>query len=105
MRVSFALGFVALLVAAPAVAQEAVFDVVNATSFGIVEFYGSADGDVSWEENILGGQTLASGASLSVDFDNGSGVCVYDLRAVFDDGDETVMQDVDICAQKSVTLN
>lgn len=86
-------------------AQEAVFTLNNATSFGIVEFYGSADGDVSWEENILGGQTLAAGGNLSVNFDNGSGVCVYDLRAVFDDGDETVIKDVDICAQKSVTLN
>ncbi len=105
MRVSFALGFAGLLVAAPAMAQEAVFTLNNATAFGIVEFYGSADGDVSWEENILGGQTLAAGGNLSVNFDNGSGVCVYDLRAVFDDGDETVMQDVDVCSQKSVTLN
>ncbi len=105
MRVFFALGVVCLMVAAPAMAQEAVFTLNNATSFGIVEFYGSADGDVSWEENILGGQTLAAGGNLSVNFDNGSGVCVYDLRAVFDDGDETVIKDVDICAQKSVTLN
>lgn len=105
MRVSVALGALSLLVAAPVAAQEAVFNLVNDTGFGIVEFYGSADGDVSWEENILGGQTLATGTSLSVNFDNGSGVCVYDLRAVFDDGDESVVQDVDVCTQKSVTLN
>lgn len=105
MRAAFALGVVSLLVAAPVMAQEAVFTLNNATSFGVVEFYGSADGDVSWEENILAGQTLAPGASLSVNFDNGSGVCVYDLRAVFDDGDESVVQDVDVCTEKSVTLN
>ncbi|MBC2834273.1 hypothetical protein [Paragemmobacter straminiformis] len=105
MRVSLALGVVSVLMAAPVAAQDAVFDVVNATGFGIVGFYGSADGDVSWEENLLGGQTLAPGASLSVNFDNGSGNCVFDLRAVFDDGDETVVQDVDVCTQKSVTLN
>ncbi len=105
MRASHALGVVLGLAAVPAAAQDAVFTVNNATGFGITAFYGAADGDVSWEENLLGGQTLGSGASLSVDFDNGSGNCVFDLRAVFDDGDETVMQDVDVCAEKSVTFN
>jgi hypothetical protein len=51
----------------------------------------------SWEEGVLGADVLASGNSRIVDFDDGTGYCRFDLRAVFDDGAVLEREDVNIC--------
>ena len=84
-------------VAAPAWAADRRVTIVNKTGFTIVEFYASAANQKDWEEDILGENTLPSGRSVPVDIDDGSGACVYDFRAVFDDGDEMVRNGVNVC--------
>ena len=70
--------------------------IVNATSSEIVELYGSRV-DARTPRNILGEATLPSGASMDVDFDDGSGYCLFDFRAVFDDGAVLERKRVNIC--------
>ena len=90
--------------AVPAMAQDRSVQVVNNSGFTIVEFYASTQGAVDWQENMLAGQAVGSGANLTVNFDDGSGECAYAFRAVFDDGDEAV-GDIDICSGSSITIN
>lgn len=81
----------------PADALDRHMTVINETSFDIVEIYGSNVGENDWQENMLGDEVLSAGASVDVDFDDRSGYCMFDLRAVFEDGDEVVSERVNVC--------
>nr|WP_295886085.1 hypothetical protein [uncultured Devosia sp.] len=69
----------------------------NKSSYDIVEFYASNTGSRSWEEDILGRNILPSGSSVVINIDDGSGYCKYDFLAVFEDGDEVVSNDNNVC--------
>ena len=71
--------------------------ILNETSFDIVRFYGSNVGSDDWEEDILGRDVLRAGKSVMINFDDGTGYCIFDFKAVFDDGDEVIKERVNIC--------
>lgn len=71
--------------------------IINETDYAMVRFYASNISKGDWEEDILGQSVLASGASVNINIDDGSGFCLYDFKAVFDDGDELVRKKVDVC--------
>lgn len=71
--------------------------IINETSYDIVRFYGSNVGTDSWEEDILGRDILRAGNSVMINFDDGSGYCIFDFKAVFDDGDEVIKERVNVC--------
>ena len=99
-KIAAALTGVALLttaVAAPAWAADRRVTIVNKTGFTIVEFYASAANEQNWQEDILGNDTLPSGRSVPINIDDGTGACVYDFKAVFDDGDELVRNRINVC--------
>jgi len=85
------------LAAAPANAQDRHVEIVNETQHGIVHFYASNVDRGSWEEDILGENVLPVGQSVNINIDDGSGACMYDFKAVFDDGDELVRNGIDVC--------
>ena len=87
----------ALATALPAAALDRRVTLVNNTGFTIVEFYGSNTGSKSWEEDILGADVLPSGSSVVINFDDASGYCMFDFRAVFEDGDVLERGEVNIC--------
>lgn len=91
--------------AAPVSALDRRVRIVNETGFAIVRFFGSNTGTDDWQEDILGEDVLPSGASVIINFDDGTGYCKYDLRAVFDDGDVVTQTDVNICEVGSFTFN
>lgn len=69
----------------------------NKTSYDIVEFYASNKGSRSWEEDILGSDILPAGSSVMINIDDGSGYCKYDFLAVFEDGEELVKYNNNVC--------
>lgn len=69
----------------------------NQSSYDIVEFYASNTGSKSWEEDILGRSILPAGHSVMINIDDGSGYCKYDFLAVFEDGDQVVSADNNVC--------
>ena len=79
--------------------------IVNNTGYTIVRFYGSNKGSDSWEEDILGSDILAAGDSVMIDFDDGTGYCKFDFKAVFDDGDVLVKKNINICKIGTFTYN
>jgi hypothetical protein len=78
-------------------AQDRRVTIVNETRFDIVEFYGSNVDAKTWEEDILGSDVLPAGSSVVINFDDGTGYCLFDFRAVFEDGDVLEEQNVDVC--------
>ncbi len=90
---------------ASASAQDRRVEIVNDTSFIIMEFYASNVDAATWEEDILGQNVLDSGQSVVVNVDDGSGYCLYDFRAVFNDGDEVTKAGVNVCEIGRFTFN
>jgi hypothetical protein len=91
---------VAALVAAlsaPAAALDRRVRIVNDTRYDIVEFYGSHVDAKTWEEDILGNDILAAGSSAMINFDDGTGYCMFDFRAVFEDGDVLIRENINVC--------
>lgn len=68
------------------------------------EFYGSRATTDSWEENILGSSTVPNGEEVMIDFDDGTGECIFDLQAVTMSGREIEEYGIDICTATSVTF-
>lgn len=93
-----------LALGSPAAAADRVVEVINATGLTMTEFYASVTSTNSWEEDILGDDVLEDGDSIDVDIDDGSGKCVYDFRAVFENGQQAVKQGVDVCRISTFTF-
>ncbi len=87
--------------AAPAAPEAGARDrrvrITNETGVTITQLYGSNVDRDTWEEDILGADVLPPGGSLVVDFDDGTGACSFDLKAVFADGDEVTKLGVNVC--------
>lgn len=105
VRLAAAVMFSGILAALPAAAQDRHVKIVNNTGYTMTQFYGSNKGSKSWEEDILGSDTLPSGYSVTIDFDDGSGYCIFDFKAVFEDGDEVTQPQVNVCDLGTFTFN
>jgi hypothetical protein len=101
---TLALG-VAVLGATASVAADRNVTIVNQTGYAVIELYGSNAGTSSWEEDILDVDILPHGSSVSVNFDDGTGHCMFDFKAVFEDGDEVIEDGVDVCSIGTFTFN
>ena len=91
------------MIAAPASALDRHVRIVNQTGYTIVRFYGSNTGADDWQEDILGEDMLPSGQSVVINFDDATGYCMFDFKAVFDDGEELVRDGVNICEVATFT--
>ncbi|MEQ9636779.1 MAG: hypothetical protein RLW68_11925 [Devosia marina] len=69
----------------------------NVSSYDIYEFYASNTGTNDWQEDILGNDILPAGSSVLINIDDGSGYCKFDFLAVFEDGDEVISPDNNVC--------
>jgi hypothetical protein len=82
---------------APATADEnKKIKIINETRHKIVRFYASRVGTKDWEEDILGEDVLGIGQSVTINFGTGD-YCVYDFKAIFDDGDALEKYRVNVC--------
>jgi hypothetical protein len=98
MRKLAVAALVALALAAPAVADDLEFMLVNQTSVSLVGFYVSPASSQHWEENLLdGGSYLAAGYEVGVLIADGLTTCVYDIRGVFEDGEVVDDLALDLC--------
>jgi hypothetical protein len=80
----------------PATALDRRMTVVNQTGVTMNNFYATNTGNDSWGKDWLGSQVMPSGSQIQVNFDDSSGYCMFDFRAIFADGDELVSQ-VNVC--------
>ena len=104
-RLFSALIAASFLTALPAQAEDRRVTIVNNTGYTITNFYGSNTGSGSWKEDILGKSTIAPGESVVINFDDSSGYCMFDFKAVFEDGDELIDEKVDVCTIGTFTYN
>jgi len=79
--------------------------IVNNTGQTIWRFYGSRVSTNSWEEDILGSSVFPAGNSRLIDFDDGTGACMFDMKAEYRNGGSNVINNVNVCTVSSVTFN
>lgn len=78
--------------------------VVNQTGQTIWSIYGSRATTNSWEEDILGPNTLPSGRSVRINFDDGTGACEFDFRFVFQNGQSIEHYGINVCSIATYTV-
>ena len=69
------------------------------------EFYGSRTASSNWYEDTLGRDVLLPGQSVRIDFDDGTGHCVFDFKAVFNDGEVLISNEVNVCEVETYTYD
>ncbi|MGV8952906.1 MAG: hypothetical protein ACOH2M_17545 [Cypionkella sp.] len=92
-----------IVFAAPAFAEDLVFDLINSSSVSLHELYVAPHDSDQWGDDILGTDTLAAGETGSVTIADGKDTCDYDMRFVAEDGSE-LERNVDLCKLGSFTL-
>ncbi len=78
--------------------------VQNVSGRTVYRFYGSRVSTNSWEEDILGSRVLSSGSSINIDFDDGTGACMFDMKIEFSDGGTRVENNVNVCSVSTFTI-
>lgn len=89
--------------AAPALAEDLVFSLINNSTANLQEFYVSASEADNWGDDILGRDVLAAGENGDVTIADGMETCSYDMRFVMDNGN-TIEGSADLCTTKEFTI-
>ncbi len=80
-------------------------DIINKTGQTMTNFYASKVGAKSWEEDILGKDTLDDGDTVTININDGTGACRFDFKAVFDGGKSIEKGNIDVCKIGTFTYN
>lgn len=96
--------FVLTLVASIALAADRRVVVSNRSDMTVTRLYGSNVNTNRWEEDILGSDVLPPGRSVIVDFDDGTGACLFDIKVVFSDGHSVRRDDVNVCSESNLVI-
>jgi hypothetical protein len=101
--VRIAVAAMALLAVAAGRAGADSFDrtvrIVNGTGATLVQLYGTSGG--GWGSNRLRGGAIPPGGASTVNFDDGSGQCRFNVKAVFANGSEMQNNNIDVCQTRS----
>jgi hypothetical protein len=62
-------------------------------------------GKKSWGAEILGSGSLDDGNKVKITFSGDSGDCKYDLKVVYDDGDDATWSDVNLCELNNIHIH
>jgi hypothetical protein len=106
-KIFIALGVVAMIVTANAVARSGKQDFVlqNSTGVEIHELYVSPTAADDWEEDILGVDTLPTGESVKVTFDDREKNSKWDLKVVDSKGNSIEWRELNLIEISKVTLH
>lgn len=99
-----AIASAAMLVTLSAHAADRNVDLVNKTGMTMTAFYASVTNANSWEENILGNDSLDDGDTQPIDINDGSGKCVFDFKATFKNGSTVEKRGVNVCQISTFTF-
>ncbi|MCP5038124.1 MAG: hypothetical protein GY945_11040 [Rhodobacteraceae bacterium] len=85
--------------------QNRMVTIGNYTGVTMTHFHASNTSRSDWEEDIFGNSVLRSGNTVNVNIDDGSGACMFDLRARFADGDVVIRNNFNVCRESSWVIS
>jgi hypothetical protein len=65
------------------------FTLINRTGYTIDQVFVSPSNQRSWGRDVLGQDILESGQQVSITFPRAATACQWDLKVVYNDGDQT----------------
>lgn len=95
----------AAFAAAPALAGTQDFTILNNTGYQIDQVYVSASSKDEWEEDVLGRDTLPDDERTRIRFDRDEEACLWDLKVVYQDGESSEWQGINLCKVSVVSLS
>lgn len=100
-------GFLAVMLLAPAWAENAMLDfqLFNRTEVNIKKIFISPSNAEHWQEDLLGGRMLVNGGDLLIQFHPDAEAELWDIRVEDSDGGSLNFQDVDLTTTEKVILN
>jgi hypothetical protein len=110
MRMMFAIAAIAgLTLAAPAMADDWDFILINQTGKAIKEVELAPNGGTSWqknkvEEDMAKKGPIKTGARSTIHFDKAGSQCKYDVKATFEDDSTAVWSGINVCDAAFVTI-
>jgi hypothetical protein len=93
---------ISVTAAGTAAAADRHVNVVNATNHTMTRFYASNISDPRFHSDILGSDVLRPGSQWRVNFDDGTGACLFDVKAVFSDGEEVTQSRFNVCTETTM---
>ena len=78
-------------------ADERPLRVNNLADATIIRLYVSPSGAEDWGADVLASGMLEPGESMLLDYDDGSGTCVFDVKAVYTTDEESILSEVNFC--------
>ena len=73
--------------------------VINETNHTMTRLYASNSADPNFHNDLLGDYVMRPGGSVTLDFDDGTGACSFDVRGVFSDGDKVERHRFNVCTE------
>ncbi|MCP1551292.1 MULTISPECIES: hypothetical protein [Methylorubrum] len=107
LRTAFSLTLLATAALAPSLtlAQgKQDFTLVNRTGYQIDEVYVGPVSQSHWGQDVMGKDAIANGDTADITFNGGSNACKWDIKVVYNDGDESEFRGVNLCNVSRVTL-
>jgi hypothetical protein len=107
LRTAFSLTLLATAALAPSLtlAQgKQDFTLVNRTGYQIDEVYVGPVNQSHWGQDVMGKDAIANGDTADITFNGGSNACKWDIKVVYNDGDESEFRGVNLCNVSKVTL-
>ncbi len=93
------------LFATPALASDEILTILNQTGYTISEIYISPTKANNWEEDVLAEDVLPTDHRTRVDMSNSADTCKWDVRVVYDDGEDAYWQNLDFCEISLIALH
>ena len=105
---SIGLAFAALLALLPATETQAQRDrydrrmvIINETGRTIYSFHATNKSVTVWGADLLGQDVIEPGRTYVLNFNDGTGYCMFDFKAVLDNGRAIERYRVDVCTAAS----
>ena len=73
--------------------------IINDRATDMLRLYGSRTTTGEWEENIIT-TPIRSGTKRVINFDDGSGSCLFDFRAIFRDNQTIHVFSINVCREE-----
>lgn len=80
------------------------FSLINRTGYQINEIYVGPSSSPNWGRDLLGRNVLPNGRSFDVRFPGNHPECLWDIKVVYDDGDQSEFMRVNLCRVSRVSL-
>lgn len=87
--------------ASPAPSPLHLVRIINSTRHTMEHFFVSNIHTNSWQDDLLSSAALLPGQSEDINIDDGTGACEFDFKAVFDDNQQLIRRDVNVCSINS----